>query len=63
MEYNLPSIFKDEYVISFSTTYFENKKLPFICYMYKYDNPIGSSVLSYSNLVAELDIETTISDA
>ena len=51
---NLPSIFKDKYVISSILTYFENKESPSICY--KYNKPIRSTVFFYYNkLVTELD--------
>ena len=57
---NLRSIFKDKSVISSIATYFEYKESPIICY--KYNKPIRSTVLNYNKSVAELDIETTISD-
>ena len=57
---NLRSIFKDKSVISSIATYFEYKESPNICY--KYNKPIRSTVLNYDKSVAELDIETTISD-
>ena len=55
---NLPSIFKDKFVISSIPTYFENKKSAMICY--KYDKPIRSTVFNYNKLVTELDIENSI---
>ena len=58
---NLPSMFKDKFVISSVPTYFENKESPIICY--KYNKPIRSTVLNYNKLVTELDIETTIPDS
>ena len=57
---NLPSIFKDESVISSIPTYFENKEYPMICY--KYYKPIHSTVYNYNKLVTELDIENSIPD-
>ena len=56
---SLPSIFKDKSVIS--STYFENKKSPIICY--KYNKPIRSTVFNYNKLVTELDIENSIPDS
>ena len=55
---NLPSIFKDKYVISSTSTYFENKESPIICY--KHNKPIRSTVFNYNKLVKELDIENSI---
>ena len=57
---NLPSIFKDNSVISSIPTYFENKESHIICYMY--NKPILSK-LNYNELVTELDIETAIPDS
>ena len=58
---NLPSIFKDESVISSIPTYFENKVSPILCY--KYNKPIRSTVFNYNKLVTELDIENSIPDS
>ena len=44
---NLPSIFKDESVISSIPTYFENKESPIICY--KYNKPVPSAVLTITH--------------
>ena len=55
---NLPSIFKDKYIICSIPTYFENKESPIICY--KYNKPIRSTVFNYNKLVTELDIESSI---
>ena len=57
---NLPSIFKDKYVISSIPTYFENKESPIVCY--KYNKPFHNAVLKYSKLVTVLDTETTDPD-
>ena len=39
---NLPSIFKDKFVIFSIPTYFENKESPIICYKYnKYKNSVN----------------------
>ena len=56
--FNLPSIFKDESVISSIHTYFENKESPIICF--KYNKPFCSTVFNYIKLVTELDIENSI---
>ena len=58
---NLPSIFKDKYVISSIPTYFENKESPIICC--KYNKPIRSTVFNYNNLVTELNIKNSIPDS
>ena len=58
---NLPSIFKDKFVISSIPTYFENKESPIICY--KFNKPIRSTVFNYIKLVTELDIENSIPDS
>ena len=58
---NLPSIFKDNSVISSIPTYFENKESPIICY--NYNKPIRSTVFNYNKLVTELDIENSIPDS
>ena len=42
---NLPSIFKDKFVISLIHTYFKNKESPIICY--KYNKPNRSTLLNY----------------
>ena len=34
IEFNLPSVFKDKYVISSIPTYFEIKESPIICFKY-----------------------------
>ena len=58
---NLPSVFKDTFVISSIPTYFENKESPIICC--KYNKPIPIRIAVYYKLVTELDIETTIPDS
>ena len=58
---NVPSIFKNTYVISSIPTYFENKEYPTISY--KYNKPIRSNVFNYNKLVTELDIENSIPDS
>ena len=52
---NLPSMFKDNSVISSIPTYFGNKETPRICY----SKPIQGTDFNYNKLVPELDIETT----
>ena len=44
---NLPSIFKDKFVISSIPTYFENKEPPIICY--KYNNLFVVLFLTITN--------------
>ena len=58
---NLPSIFKDQSVISSIPTYFENKESPISCY--KYNKPICITVFNYNKLVTELDIENSFPDS
>ena len=43
---NLPSTFKDRYVISSIPTYFELKESHIICY--EYNKPIRSTVFNYN---------------
>ena len=59
---NLPSIFKDKFVISSIPTYFENKVSPIICY--KYNKSIRSTVFfNYNKLTTDLDIKNSIPDS
>ena len=51
---NLPSIFKDKFVISSITNNFENMESPIICN--KYNKNIRSTVFNYNKLVTELNI-------
>ena len=54
---DLPSIFRDNNVISAIPSYFENTESPIICY--KYNKPICNTILNFSKLVSDLDIETS----
>ena len=56
---DLPSILRDNTVISFIPSYFENTESPII--FYKYNKPIRNNIPNFNkfNLVADLDIETT----
>ena len=57
---DLPSIFRDNSVISAIPSYFENTESPIICY--KYNKPIRNIVLNFNKLVSGLDIETSSLD-
>ena len=54
---DLPSIFRDNNVISAIPSYFENTESPIICY--KYNKPICNTILYFNKLVSDLDIETS----
>ena len=56
---DLPSIFRDNNVISAIPSYFENTESPIICY--KYNKPIRNAILNFNKLVSDLDIETSFS--
>ena len=58
---DLPSIFRDNNVISAMPSYFENTEYPIICY--KYYKPIPNTILSFNELVSDLDIETSSPDS
>ena len=58
---DLPSIFRDNTVISSIPSYFENTESPFICY--KYNKPIRNTILNFNKLVSDLDIETSSPDS
>ena len=57
---DLPSIFRDNNVISAIPSYFENTESPIICY--KYNRPIRNTILNSNNLVSDLDLETSSPD-
>ena len=57
---DLPSIFRDNNVISAIPSYFENTESPIICY--KYNKPIRNIILNFNKLVSYLDIETCSPD-
>ena len=56
---DLPSIFRDNNVISAIPSYFENTESPIICY--KYNKPIRYTILNFNKLVSDLDTETSSS--
>ena len=58
---DLPSIFRDNNVISAIPSYFENRESPIICD--KYNKPIRNTILNFNTLVSDLDIETSSSDS
>ena len=58
---DLPSIFRDNNVISAIPSYFENTESPIICY--KYNKPIRNIILNFNKLVSDLDIETSSPDS
>ena len=58
---DLPSIFRDNTVISSIPSYFDNTESPIICY--KYNKPIRNNVLDFNQLVSDLDIETSSPDS
>ena len=60
---DLPSIFRDNNVISAIPSYFENTKSPIICYTCKYNKPIRNTILNFNKLVSDLDIETSSPDS
>ena len=53
---DLPSIFRDNNVLSAIPSYFEKTESPIICYKYK--KPIRNTILNFNKLVSGLDIET-----
>ena len=58
---DLPSIFRDNNVISAIPSYFENTESPIICY--RYNNPIRNTILNFNKLVSDLDLETSSPDS
>ena len=50
----LPSIFRNNNVISAIPSYFGNTEPPVICY--KYNKPIRNTILNFNKLVSDLDI-------
>ena len=57
---DLPSIFRDNSVISSIPTYFQNSETPIICY--KYNKPIRSNIFKFNKPVSDLDIDTSTPD-
>ena len=60
---DLPSIFRDNNVISAIPSYSENIESPIICYKYKYNKLIRNTILNFNRLVSDLDIETGSPDS
>ena len=58
---DLPSIFRDNNVISAIPSYFENTESPILCY--RYYKPIRNTILNFNKLVSDLDIETSSPDS
>ena len=58
---DLPSIFRDNNIISAIPSYFENTESLIICY--KYNKPIRNTILNFNKLVSDLDIETSSPDS
>ena len=58
---DLPSIFRDNNVISAIPLYFENTESPIICY--KYNKHIRNTILNFNKLFSDLDIETSSPDS
>ena len=58
---DLPSILRDNTIISYIPFYFENTESPIICY--KYNKPIRNTTLNLNKLVSDLDIETSSPDS
>ena len=58
---DLPSIFRDNNVISAISSYFKNTESPIICY--KYNKPIRNTLLNFNKLVSDLDLETSSPDS
>ena len=54
---DLPSISRDNSVISSIPTYFQNSETPIICY--KYNKPIRSIIFNFNKLVSDLEIDTS----
>ena len=57
---DLPSIFRDNNVISAIPSYFQNTESPIICY--KYNKPIRNTIPNFNKLVSDLDLETSPPD-
>ena len=58
---DLPSIFRDNSVISPIPTYFQNTETPIICY--KYDTPVRDIIFNFNKLLSDLDIDTDTPEA
>ena len=53
---DLPSILRDNLVISSIPTYFRNTETPMI--RYKYNRPVSSIIFSFNKLVSDLAVDT-----
>ena len=58
---DLPSIFRDKSVQSFTPNYFKNYKVRNICY--KYNKPFRGAIFNFNTLVSDLDIENCNPDS
>ena len=56
---DLPSIFRDNTVISSIPSYFEITESPIVCY--KYNKPVVNTIFNVYKFVSDLDIETSSS--
>ena len=56
---DLPSIFRDNTIISSIASYFEITESPIVCY--KYNKPVRNTIFNVYKLVSDLDIETSSS--
>ena len=57
---DLPSIFKDNIVISSIPNYFNNSETPIICY--KYNQPIRSTIFNFNGIVTDINIDSNTPD-
>ena len=55
---DLHSIFKDNLVISSIPNYFNNSETPIICYKYKYNKYIRSTIFNFNKFVNDIDIDS-----
>lgn len=58
---DLPSIFRDQSVVSSIPAYFMNTESPIICY--KYNKPIRNVIFNYNKIVSDLDIDANTPDS
>ena len=58
---DLHSIFKDNLVISFIQSYFNNSETPIICY--KYNKPTRSTISNFNKSVTDINIDSNTSDS
>ena len=57
---DLPTIFKDNLVISSIPNYFNNSETPIICY--KNNQPIRSTIFNFNKIVTDIDIDSNTPD-